>query len=332
MALLNRSKAKCAVQGKSSTLPRNKRVLLKLPVRPLESTALPRIKRVLLKLPVQELESTTVTDANLVSHAASQLQGKEKRRLGQETKVPCPNTGLLKRPIRKRTLCSNQWDIRRKRHCNYHVHYWQRNAPVYRLKGVRLEDLKARSKNNAKETAQATIDVMESWESDGASGIFQDELGKPLLAYFAQRRDGLSRPPEGTLYYEPGPNTPSAMGRSPADFAQARAQGEKIHFDGINSDLLNKTLVSTQLLLHHLGTRWSHRDGRHDKANTLLRYVKNGSSPGDIATPSKDRKSFTLHGIEYMYHDDTFTSEATGVIHLVHAWPDQGRSAEKVCS
>lgn len=155
-----------------------------------KTTAAPRIKRVLLKLPVRELEPTAVTNANLVSQAASQLQREHKRRLGQDTKAPCPDVRLLKRPVPKRLLCSNQWGVRAKRHCAYHVRHWQSNAPVYRLKGIRLGDLKARPKNDAKEIAQATMEAMESWESDGASGIFQDELGNPLLAYFAQRHKG----------------------------------------------------------------------------------------------------------------------------------------------
>lgn len=89
-------------------------------------------------------------------------------------------------------------------------------------------------------------------------------------------------------------------------------------------------LVNTQLLVHHIGVHRSDRDGRHNKTDALLRYAKDGDPPGGLATLSQDSKSFTLHDIEYVYHDSTFTSEATGVIHLVHAWPDQGRSAKKV--
>ncbi|KAG1837518.1 hypothetical protein C8R48DRAFT_680275 [Suillus tomentosus] len=131
--------------------------------------------------------------------------------------------------------------------------------------------------------------AMESWESDGTSGIFQDELGNPLLVYFTQRHEGSGPPPGGTVYYEPGPKTPSALGRSPTDFAQAKNKGKKVHFDGI----------------------------------------QDGGPPGGLTTLSQDSKSFTLHDIEYVYHDSTFMSEATSVIHLVHAWPDQGCSAKK---
>jgi hypothetical protein len=33
---------------------------------------------------------------------------------------------------------------------------------------------------------------------------------------------------------------------------------------------------------------------------------------------------------EYLYHDNASMSKVTGVLHLVHTWPEQGRKAEKV--
>jgi hypothetical protein len=69
------------------------------------------------------------------------------------------------------------------------LQYWAKEAPVYRLAGVSLEKLQSRTKNAPKDKAQARemIKKMESWESDGASGIFEDEVGNTLVAYFGRR-------------------------------------------------------------------------------------------------------------------------------------------------
>ncbi|KAG2125167.1 hypothetical protein DEU56DRAFT_759409 [Suillus clintonianus] len=56
-----------------------------------------------------------------------------------------------------------------------------------------------------------------------------------------------------------------------------------------------------------------------------MKYTKDGGLP----TESEDRQSYMLGGIEYMYQDDTFTSEATSVLHLVHGWPDQAHNVTK---
>jgi len=78
---------------------------------------------------------------------------------------------------------------KRQTRCIEHdVLLWKENVPVYRLRGVSLSTLQARPKNAHKLQAQLQIDWMEDWESDGASGIFQDEDGNPLVAYFARRR------------------------------------------------------------------------------------------------------------------------------------------------
>lgn len=89
-------------------------------------------------------------------------------------------------------------------------------------------------------------------------------------------------------------------------------------------------MVAAQLLLSKVGVKNSGRDGRHDQGDALMRYEKDGEDSGGMITASEGEKTFTLNGVEYLYQDDTFASEATGVLHLVHAWPDQGRTATKV--
>jgi hypothetical protein len=48
-----------------------------------------------------------------------------------------------------------------------------------------LAALQAHPKNPHKEEAQCIINGMQDWESDGASGVFQNEDGNTLIAYFA---------------------------------------------------------------------------------------------------------------------------------------------------
>lgn len=87
-------------------------------------------------------------------------------------------------------------------------------------------------------------------------------------------------------------------------------------------------MVATQLLIHHVGVQHAMRDGRHDKGDVLMKYEKHS---GTVAG-SDNRRSFVLEDVEYVYEDDSFASEATGVLHLVHGWPDQAHRPEKVGS
>lgn len=139
-----------------------------------------------------------ITDATLVSQAAVKLKREEKSELRKSTTVPHPKTHLLK-PVKRcqkqcaqpiiRRLRVNQNTAKKRtmKHFEHDVAHWKRNVPVFRLKGVSLKALEKRKKNTAKDQAQAVMDEMVLWESDGASGVFQDEDGNTLVAYFARR-------------------------------------------------------------------------------------------------------------------------------------------------
>ncbi|KAG0693692.1 hypothetical protein DFH29DRAFT_1007023 [Suillus ampliporus] len=275
-----------------------------------------------------------VTDARRVSQAAAVLKGDDKRDLRKLTRVPHPKTTLLKPSVRNRKSCKSKLNKRLIDNVNHDLEHWVDKAPVYRLVGVSLEELRTRTKNAPKDKARAQkiMEEMKTWESDGASGIFEDELGNTLVAYFGRRVDaevetrGLSEDP---VCYSPGSKTPSAMGRSPACLDKAQSEGRRVYSDGIKRQTLDKVLVATQLLVHHTNVEHAKRDGRHDKGDFLMKYAKDGGPPGDTVTRSDDRQSFVLKGVEYVYQDNTFTSELTGVLHLVHGWPDQAHDPEK---
>lgn len=65
----------------------------------------------------------------------------------------------------------------------------------------------------------------------------------------------------------------------------------------------------------------------------MMRYAKASFPPSENVAGSNDRQSFVWENVEYIFENEQFASEATGVLHLVHGWPDQGRDAKKVdCS
>lgn len=130
-----------------------------------------------------------VSDARRVSQAAAVIQGTPKRILRKSTQVPHPKTALLKTNIRDRKLCLAKIQKRLIVNVNHDLKYWEEQAPVFRLAGIKLCELKARPKNTAKDKARAqeVMEEMKSWESDGSSGVFQDELGNTLVAYFGRR-------------------------------------------------------------------------------------------------------------------------------------------------
>ncbi|KAG1863909.1 hypothetical protein F4604DRAFT_1929031 [Suillus subluteus] len=275
-----------------------------------------------------------VTDGKLVSQAAAALKDSPKRALRKRTRTPHPKTTLLRPIIRKRKWLESQLGKRFVINVNHDLEYWVHNAPVYRLAGVSLKELQDRGKNGPKDKARAqeVMEEMETWESDGASGIFQDELGNTLIAYFGRRVEanvetrGSSK---GYTRYIPGPHTPSAMGRSSECLDNAERAGSRVYFDGIKKQMLDKVLVSTQLLVHHIGVQHAICDGRHDRGDFLMKYAKASIPPGETLAETDDRGSFVWEGAEYVYEDGGFASESTGVIHLVHGWPEQGRDPEK---
>jgi hypothetical protein len=73
---------------------------------------------------------------------------------------------------------------------------WEQGSPTFRVKGVRLEELKQRVKNNESTVLALNkiIEEMKRAPADACSGKWQDEEGNPLLAVFANRI-----PPKGRL-------------------------------------------------------------------------------------------------------------------------------------
>ncbi|KAG1771371.1 hypothetical protein EV702DRAFT_1048994 [Suillus placidus] len=170
--------------------------------------------------------------------------------------------------------------------------------------GVSLKELQACTKNGVKDKKQAheVMDGMETWESDGASRIFQDELGNTLIAYFARRADinvETHRSSKGHTCYIPGPHTPSAMGQSSECLDNTQSTGRTVYFDGIKKTTLNKLLVSTQLLAHYISIQHALRNGRHDWGDTLMKYAKASAPPGANFTETNGRKSFVWEGVMF---------------------------------
>jgi len=71
---------------------------------------------------------------------------------------------------------------------NHDLKNWVRQMLVYRIMGMNLNKLQACPKNAPKDKVQAqeVMEQMETWENNGASGVFQDEKGKTLVAYFGR--------------------------------------------------------------------------------------------------------------------------------------------------
>jgi hypothetical protein len=130
-----------------------------------------------------------VTDAGPVSRAAAAVQGTPKRALRKSTKALHPKARLLGCGIPNRKSRISKLHKRLMANVNHDLEYWVRQAPVYRIAGVNLDKLQVRPKNAPKDKvrAQEVMELMETWESDGASGIFQDEKGRTLVAYFGRR-------------------------------------------------------------------------------------------------------------------------------------------------
>jgi hypothetical protein len=143
----------------------------------------------------------TVTDSLLVAQAAVRLEKGDLRTFNTNTGVPRPKLTLLRPRPNPNNVKQNVWKKRQTRRINHDVLLWKKHAPVYRLRGVSLQSLQARPKNAHKLQAQMEIEGMVDWESDGTSGLFQDEEGNPLVAYFARRR--VNEPPVSSPTYGP---------------------------------------------------------------------------------------------------------------------------------
>ncbi|KAG1901574.1 uncharacterized protein F5891DRAFT_979398 [Suillus fuscotomentosus] len=163
------------------------------------------------------------------------------------------------------------------------------------------------------------MDKMKAWESDGASGIFQDELGNMLVAYFTRRAHGNVEIIEGIYTVHSRTADPINNGMIFSMSEQCLERGKKLYFDGIKRQTLEKVIVSTQLLVHHLGVQHAICDSHHNGGDILMKYAKDSVSSGETF--------FVWQEVDYVYEDDSFALESTGVLHLMHGWAEQGHAA-----
>ncbi|KAG1856490.1 hypothetical protein C8R48DRAFT_674914 [Suillus tomentosus] len=153
---------------------------------------------------------------------------------------------------------------------------------------VFLKEFQARPKNTIKDRiwAQEVMDKMKAWEN---------ELGNTLVAYFTRRAQG---------------NVEDCRPHRQWDDLQhvwtMPREREKLYFDGIKRQTLEKVIVSTQLLILHLGIQHAICDGHHDGGDILMKYAKDSIPPGETLCE---------------------TNESTGVLNLVHEWAEQGHAA-----
>jgi hypothetical protein len=97
--------------------------------------------------------------------------------------------------------------------------------------------------------------------------------------------------------------------------------------------MLDKVLVATQLLVHHIGVQHTVGNHHHNQKNFLIRYTKASILPSESVAGPTNWWIFLWEDVEYIFEDKQFVLEATDVLHLVHGWPDQGCNAKKVdCS
>jgi hypothetical protein len=125
------------------------------------------------------------------------LQPKKRPRVAKShALVPTPDVeelpGWYWKPSKKR---SDKKDEQRfARAVDKNLEGWSSLAPTFKL-DVDWKDLSPRPKNTVAElaAAQATMDEMRTWEADACSGRWTDRHGKPLLAYFADLIQPVSR-------------------------------------------------------------------------------------------------------------------------------------------
>ncbi|KAG1772232.1 hypothetical protein EV702DRAFT_1048697 [Suillus placidus] len=125
----------------------------------------------------------------------------------------------------------------------------------------------------------------------------------------------------------------------------------KLAFDGIPPDIAEDALYASQVLHHFLRPHKSKKDGRHDFADFLMRYKREGEVEADedkgkdLDLRDKDEDEdqddedqdqgadedwedaptkFSHAGLEYEFANEYENSECTGVSHLVHSWQMQG--------
>ncbi|KAG2136155.1 hypothetical protein BD769DRAFT_1385290 [Suillus cothurnatus] len=101
--------------------------------------------------------------------------------------------------------------------------------PKIRLLGHSILKLKISDKAQAQEV----MEQMRTWKRNGALGVFQDEKGRMLVAYFERQVETNAKP-----------------------------------------DMLDKVLVATQLLVHHIGVQHTVSNYHHDQEDFLMRYTK----------------------------------------------------------
>lgn len=288
---------------------------------------------------IQSIRLKVVTAPELVSQAASELRGSEKARWLAAAAVPMPYADNVPTAYDS-NLCGSAGDSPASRNAQFvrnmerRVKLWTLYAPAYKIPGVRLSELAARPKPCVahREEAMAKMESMISWASDACSAKFFDEEGQLMAAYFAKRivHPVIRRPPgpltENLPNYAPGPDAASQLRRTAADVEQAEKESLKVHHEGIPPDVLQEAHYATQVLHYNLHPHRNPRDGRHDKSDSMVQYQKDSSSEDN---PEDDVKLFIHNQTVYVHGSNSIVSERTGISHLVHVWPEQGKKEPK---
>jgi hypothetical protein len=130
-----------------------------------------------------------VSDAGLVSQVVAVIQSTPKQALHKLTKTLHPKIRLLGHGILKLKISVSKLHKCLMANVNHDLEYWVKQTLVYRIASMNLDKLQVRFKNAPKDKAQAqeVMEQMGTWKSNGALGVFQDEKGRMLVAYFGRQ-------------------------------------------------------------------------------------------------------------------------------------------------
>lgn len=58
-------------------------------------------------------------------------------------------------------------------------------------------------------------------------------------------------------------------------------------------------MVSTQLLIHHLGVQHTIHDGHHDRGDILMKYTKDNVPPSETLHETNSRQIFVWQEVDF---------------------------------
>ncbi|KAG2062600.1 hypothetical protein BDR04DRAFT_1164944 [Suillus decipiens] len=225
-----------------------------------------------------------VTESSEVAKHASMLTGHAKTQLLAATSVPLPKRRYGPAKQRQKSMLQKT--------AAHSCNYWSKNAPTFRIPGVKIKQLSERSKPSKGDKAYAAkiMHDMADWESNAFSAKFTDEDGNLLAAYFSNRIITMNNPILPEVMYVGGPQTPRRLHCSVYDLKQAQRDDKvKLAFDGIPPDIVEDALYASQVLHHFLRPHKNKRDGRHDFSDFLMRYKRKGGGGVEEVDEDQDQ-------------------------------------------